>query len=67
MRNNCKAWNFIRMELCHTNPLLPVRMAPTLCDFGAKNEQLSGYHGQNKAWAWTQIAAKLFSKPKSSH
>ena len=60
MRNVCKAWNAICTELCHANPPLSVKMAPKLRNSGAKNKQLSGYYGQNTAWAWTQFAAKLF-------
>ena len=47
MKNVCKAWNAIRMEVCRANTLLSVKMEPKLHDFGAKNEQLSGYYGQN--------------------
>ena len=60
MMNVCKALNGIRTEVCHANPPLSVKMVPKLRDLGAKNEQLSGYHGQNKAWAYIQFAAKLF-------
>ena len=60
MRNFCKDWNAICTELCPENPPLSVKMAPKLRDFGAKNEQLSGYYGQNKACACIQFAAKLF-------
>ena len=37
-----------------------VKRAPKLRHLGAKNKQLSGYYGQNKASAWIQFAAKLF-------
>ena len=33
---------------------------PKLRDLRAKNEQLSGYYGQNKTRAWIQFATKLF-------
>ena len=60
MRNFCKDWNAICTNLCPENPPLSVKMAPKLRDFGAKNEQLSGYYGQNTASALTELAAKLF-------
>ena len=48
------------MELCHANTPLSVKMVHNLRDFGAKFEQLTGYSGQNTAWAWIQFAPKLF-------
>ena len=47
MKNVCNTWNAICMEVCRANTLLSVKMEPKLHDFGAKNEQLSGYYGQN--------------------
>ena len=63
MRNVCKAWNAIHTDVCHANPLLSVKIAPKQSNFGAKNEQLSGYYGQNKAWACIQLAITLFQSP----
>ena len=63
MRNVCKAWNPIRTELCHESTPLSVKMALKLRNFGAKQEQLSGYYGQNTACAWIQFAVKLFQSP----
>ena len=60
MRNICKAWDAIRTKLCHANTTLFVKMAPKLLNFGAKNVQLSGYYGQDMAWAWIWFAARLF-------
>ena len=60
MRNVCKAWNTIRIEVSCANTPSSIKMVPKLRNFGARNEQLSGYYGQNKAWAWFQFAAKLF-------
>ena len=37
-----------------------MKMVLKLRDFVAIIELLSGYSGQNRAWAWIQFAAKLF-------
>ena len=63
MKNVCEAWNAIRTERWCANTQLSVKMAPKLRNFGAKNKQLSGYNGQNKAWVLIQFAAKLFKSP----
>ena len=51
MKNVCEAWNAICTESWCTNAQLYVKMVSKLHDFGAKNKQLSGYHGQNTVWA----------------
>ena len=61
MRNIFEVWNNICTALCRANPLLSVKMAPNLHDFEAKDKQLSGYYGQNKARAWIQFAGKVFT------
>ena len=64
MKNVCEAWNAIRTDIYHANAPLSVKMAPKLRNFGAKNKKLSGYYGQDKAWAWIQFATKLFQSLK---
>ena len=60
IRNCYKVWNGIHTEVCNPNTPLSAKLVPKLSNFGAKNEQLCDYSGQNNLWACLQFAAIFF-------